>query len=269
MSRFFASVVILTILTAFKLPAQESFPAFDLPLPGGGKLLNTRTFNGPSLFGYMDGGAELYLEYGFSGAMICELGYDGEKIKAEIFKMKGVEEAFGIYSVSKFNCKSDPLTARYACQTKYQLQFCKGPYYVSIISGGGTSADSVRMITIANEISGKIADPEINLKEYLPSASDEEIRHDCVLVKGKLGIVNGAPDLEDYFAGISGYTALIVKKPGERIILVRFGDSESEDKFLELHKWGILRPEEGTRQMPGGERVQLLQKDHLYIIIPD
>jgi len=98
------------------------------------KISQERTFTKESLFGYMNGGAELYLEYGFDRLLVSELEVKGKDLKVEVYRMPSVDMAFGIYSVNIFRCDdSDPL-CQYYCQSDYQVQFHKGDYYVNIIN---------------------------------------------------------------------------------------------------------------------------------------
>ena len=142
----------------------------DLP---EARFSSSRTFSSEALYGYIDGGAELYLEYGFSVLSVTEIEYMHGKYKTEIYKMNGSEEAFGIYSVSKYRCLDMPALSEYTCRTKYQLQICKGPYYISIINGTGTKTDSIASVTIGKIITDKISDDEIDLSSYLPGINAE------------------------------------------------------------------------------------------------
>jgi len=185
----------------------------------------------------MNGGAELYLEYGFSMLSVMEIDLSGGKYKTEIYKMNGQEEAFGIFSVSKYRCMDMPDLSKFTCRTRYQFQICKGPYYINIINGTGNSSDSIASITIGKIITDKIMDKEIEFSGFLPGVSAEKLQSGCFLAKGRLGIVNGSPDLEDFFQEISDYAALIVDQDGKTIISVRFENKESYSKFIKLHNW--------------------------------
>jgi hypothetical protein len=246
---------------------QVLFPNIDSTDLAGLKILGSRTFRGPALFGYMDGGAELFLEYGFSGALINEVSLDGQKYKIEIFRMDGPEEAFGIFSVSKFSCKSFPTVARFTCQTRFQLQVCKGDYFISIINRGGSVIDSINMLRIGKAVSGKIAGHEIDLSAYLPETSLTDLQKDCFLARGKLGVVNGAPDLENFFKDSKDFSAVILNKQDQVIISVRFKSSESMADFLKLHGWDIRMISGENRKMKGAESVKLFNNNHLYIIV--
>lgn len=233
-SLFVSVIVILSFQVCFsQLP--EDFPSIDKNDLPGAKFSSARTYNGTSLFGYIDGGAELYLEYGFSIVSVTEILFMDGKYKTEIYKMNGPEEAFGIFSVSKYRCKDMPSLSKFTCRTKYQLQICKGPYYINIINGTGTRTDSIASLRIGKIITDKIQKEEIDLTGYLKNIPLETLQTKCFLAKGRLGIVNGSPDLEEFFQGINGYTAVILKGDEKTIISVKFSSNESYQKLLELH----------------------------------
>lgn len=241
----------------------EDFPALSLADLPGAVISSPRVFTGSSLFGYINGGAELYLEYGFSLATITEISMNGGKYKTEIFKMNGPEEAFGIFSVSKFRCIDMPAYSDHTCRTRYQLQICKGPYYISIINSGGTASDSTASALIGSLIAGRISGEEIDLLRYLPGIPGEKIKTDCFLAKGRLGIVNGAPELEDCFRGIRNFTAVVLKGEEANTLSVKFSDPDSMKKFTEIN--GI---EAAGAQPAAGEAklsVEYLTDNHIII----
>jgi hypothetical protein len=240
----------------------EDFPLIDKNDLPAAKFSSPRTFNGTSLYGYIDGGAELYLEYGFSAVWVTEINYMDGRYKTEIYKMNGPEEAFGIFSVSKYRCLDMPSLSKFTCRTKYQLQICKGSYYISIINGTGARSDSIASLTIGKIITDKIKDKELDFSSYLPGIPAEMTQTKCILAKGKLGIVNGSPDLEDFFQGINDYTAVIVKGNGKKVISVKFKNRESCQKFLDLHNWSDEKP--GT-----AETVKKIADFRLLIELPD
>lgn len=236
MARCLLNLLLLFLLFQQVYPqsSENGYPAItnaDLQV----KVPVYRKFTGTSLFGYIDGGAELYLEYGFSGALVNEISYKDGKYKIEIFKMTGPEEAFGIFSVSRYRCLTTPDISEYSCQSKYQLQFCKGPYYVSIINRTGTRTDSIIMPYLGKIISDKIADPEADLSVYLPGIARDLLRSSGFLAKGRLGIVNSLPDLEDLFRDIKDFTAVIMKDTDKTIISVKFNNPELCMKFQKLN----------------------------------
>ena len=224
-----------------------------------------RVFTGTSLYGYIDGGAELYLEYGFSEAVVSEVSFQGGKYKTEVYKMNGPEEAFGIFSVSKYRCLGMPSLSKFTCQTRYQLQLCKGPYYISIINETGSKLDSSAMLQIGTILTGKINESDPQFYDYLPGVPIDSLRSNCFLAKGRLGIVNGYPDLEDFFSGIIGYTAVIFNADNRIRLSVNFKNHELYLEFLKLHHWENVKLSAADQRLATGETLRLISENHLLI----
>ncbi len=258
---------LLLSLNAFT-QVPEKFPSVEKGEIPNAKILSVRQFTGESLFGYIDGGADLYLEYGFLSAEITEFGILDHYYKCEVFKMKGIDEAFGIYSVSKFRCLSSPAIASFTCQTHFQLQICKGPYYISIINKSGSSTDSLNSIKIGRLISDKIKEPSADLSAFFPGENTSDIQHNAVLVKGKLGLVNGAPDWEDYFRDVSGFYTVILPGGEKTTISVRFDSDSSFRKFCELHEIDSGKLSSPGYSIKDGNVVVLIDRNHLIIKSP-
>jgi hypothetical protein len=259
----------LSILIVFSIncTAQENvtFPSIDKNDLSDASFQLPKTYNGAALFGYIDGGAELYLEYGFSCVWVTEIGCMGGKFKTSIFRMNGSEEAFGIFSISRFRCKSMPPISFYTCQTPYHLQICKGPFYISIINSTGSKTDSIASCRIGEAIVSKISEPDVDLSVYLPGIKQDIINNSVTFVKGKLGLVNGAPLWEDYFSGVTGFSAVILTENKKTILSVKFNKQDNLAKFLLLHKWKVEDINENPEKMDSGEIVRKLGEYHLLI----
>jgi hypothetical protein len=214
-----------------------------------------KTYTGASLFGYIDGGAELYLEYGFSGAWVNELQIGPGKYTLEIYRMSGPEEAFGIFSVSRFQCKSTPPLTPFTCQTKYQLQICSGPFYINIINSSGNSMDSLTSLKIGAVMVSKIKEASAHPSDYLPGMPEGTVNSNAILVKGSLGLMNGAPDLADYFGEATRYTAVILKSAEETIVSAKFATPEVLNAFAKGHGWNLEALANGKACIFGTEKV--------------
>ncbi|MCJ7447304.1 MAG: hypothetical protein MUO72_06420 [Bacteroidales bacterium] len=262
----------LIIITSF-LPVialcqdPDGFPSIDKKDLPEAKFSTVRRFNGESLYGYIDGGADLYLEYGFTGVNVTEFTYLKGKYKVEIYKMNNPESAYGIFSVSRFRCRNRPDFSLLTCQNKYQLQICSGQYYISIINGSGTSADSTASIIAGRKIVDKISGPSIDLSEFFPGVSAETIRNESCLIKGRLGVINGSPEMEEYLRELNACTACIVNTPGKTLISARFETKEAYRNFGESHNWEMDRINFAPIEMPCGEQVKRLKDNHVLIEI--
>jgi hypothetical protein len=261
------SFILITISFACEAQIPADFPVIDNKDLPEAKFLPARYFTGESLFGYMDGGAELYREYGISDAVITELDLGSGHYKCEVFKMTGPEEAFGIYSVSKYRCLNSPPISPFTCQTHYQMQICKGSYYISIINKSGNKADSVNSLRIGMLLAEKISVPSADLSAFIPDANPDDLRNNAILAKGKLGLMNGATEWEEYFKDVTGYYTLIIKAKEKSLLSVRFSKPEDFQQFLKLHGWGTCDLSVNGVRMLGGEIIRLLSENQLLIEI--
>lgn len=245
-----------------------SFPGIDESDLPDASFKAARVYTGASLFGYINGGAELFREYGFSDAWITELHYMGGKYITEIYRMTGPEEAFGIYSVSRYRCRNTPSLSPFACQTPYQLQICKGPYYISIINSTGSSNDSIASLRIGQAIVRKIPERTADIRYYLPDVSTEVINRDALLVMGELGFMNGAPDLGAYLGETTGYYAVILRQENQTMVSVRFLSREELETFMSGKGWYLGPMADGASVVPSGATVTRISENHVLIRLP-
>lgn len=212
----------LPVLTAGDLPEAD--------------ITGTREYSDESLYGYIDGGAELYIEYGFDTLFITDIVFNGAEIKAEVYRMKDTEAAFGIFSVSRFKCSGESDMTEHYCQTQYQLQFCKGCYYVSIVNNTATKAEQNLSVHIASILLDRIKDESFNASSFFTDEPTPELMKTAVLVRGRLGLFNGAYGLSENLEECNGYTALIIKPAGRNIVSIRFDSETSMRQFLDKEK---------------------------------
>jgi hypothetical protein len=165
------------------------------------------------LWGYMDGGADLYFEYGFVKLCVQEIKFADEKFTVRIFEMSDSEAAFGIWSVNHSKCDSSDIFNNFLCRTKYQVQFAKGRYYISVISESGSRKAQVSGYLVARTLNEKIKEKEFKIpKEFV---SDELSLYTINLkfIKGELGLKNGYPDWEEFFDKDEKFKIFILQLP--------------------------------------------------------
>lgn len=226
-----SSILLLLIFSLSSL-AQTTESRQALSAIEGIGEVRSRTFTETSLYGYINGGAELYLEYGFDTLVVTELVRNGRDIKVEIYRMKDPEAAFGVFSVSRFRCNGGPGLTEHLCRSAYQLQFCKGPFYVSIINDTGTMEDRETADEIATGILGSIPQASFNPTLFFKEPLDDETMRGAVLVRGPLGLYNGIPELSDTFGDATGYTAFMIQSGGRIRASLRFENPASATEFL-------------------------------------
>ena len=84
---------------------HPDFQCLDPGLPEGMEITRVRNFEGSGLYGFMNGGSELFLEYGFTHLVEQSLTYQGLNFVVEYYLMEKPEQAYGIYSVHTFKCR--------------------------------------------------------------------------------------------------------------------------------------------------------------------
>ena len=117
----------------------------------GWKLQEQTVYDDSTLYEYINGGAELYLSYGFEE--LLHLRYeqsDQPEIIVDIFHMGKSQQAFGVFSHSR-----EVIDSTYGQGSQYTaglLLFWKGPYYVSILASPETPASKETVNQLATLI---------------------------------------------------------------------------------------------------------------------
>ena len=91
-------------------------------------------YRGNHLYEYINGGADLYLEYGFDRAASLEYkGPNDAVIIVDIYRMASPKAAYGIFSLNS-GLKYTPVldVGTIGALTPYQFTFCEGEYFVTV-----------------------------------------------------------------------------------------------------------------------------------------
>lgn len=207
---------------------QEDIPAMS--------ITRNQVFDGSSLWGYMNGGADIYLEYGFDKLRVEEFSGEGENIKLELFKMHDPLSAFGIYSIKTYKCKESEVLTSPDCLNAYQYQLLYGDYYFQIINESGSVKAGQFMKQIAEILLKRLEKYELFLPLKFLTDSLEFSLNEIKMIKGELGIQNNASSLANYLKGITEYQVYIAKTGHEgenrTYYEIIFSDSKMKGEFL-------------------------------------
>lgn len=135
--RIAATFFLLFALTCGALSAEENVPEYlpqDLEFREWMWSETPALYIGGGLFGYINGGAEIFHEYNFEELWLARYSDGGEgEITLEVYRMKTPEEAFGIFSVKRSGQeKNSPKISSINWVTAAQINLAKGPFYVNI-----------------------------------------------------------------------------------------------------------------------------------------
>ena len=157
MSRF--SVVFGYLLFSVLLAAS---PVTRAMLPEGWDIQGQpRVFNGNDLYGYINGGSELFLEFGFNRLTAYRLQSPAGELVLDLYEMTDPVGALGIYLAK---CSPETPVAGLDVRNsgdKYQLAVLKGRWFAFIQNHAGDSAyipDMKRLAVILNgHLDGTVA----------------------------------------------------------------------------------------------------------------
>jgi len=198
-------VVLLAALTLF----LTSYPLCAQEL----MVTRERTFTGTALYGFMNGGSDLYLEYGFKELRALEVTYKGEQFSIEMYRMPSPEDAFGIYSLHTFRCNCADTLSQLNCFSSHQMQAVMGDVYYSIVyekSAVRFKKEAAELLAIYSR-GVEIRAPKIPA-ELL--STEKQVSGRVKYVRGNLALINAAGDLVPLLEGISDYKLWISETGG-------------------------------------------------------
>jgi hypothetical protein len=155
------------------------------------------TYNGKALYGYIDGGAELYYEYGFRRATVQEVVQDSLRIHLEIFEMDSPEGAAGIFSVTNQGCLRDSFWD-FKCASRFQAQSARGRYFIRAANVAGTPAEEALTRAVARLAVSKAGDTVYTPPSLFLDSLFQQGRESFMVARGPLGVQNGLPDWADF-----------------------------------------------------------------------
>jgi len=164
----------------------------------------TRVFTGADLFAHINGGAELFLEFGFEDLTVCKYSNDSNFLDLEVYKMDNHLAALGIY-LSKTG-RETPLMEISARNTAspFQIVITSGQFFIMVNNFSGQVQQQSLMINLAQTLVSQIdGSDSIDLFSYLP---DEN------LVEGSQVIFRGPFGLQSIYTFGKGDVLLLAGK---------------------------------------------------------
>jgi hypothetical protein len=151
--------------------AQVIIPQDDFA-PGWRRSGKPSTFIKADLFNHIDGGAELFLEYGFEKLLVQRYARGKSELTLEVYEMESPEAAMGIYLMK---CGQEtPLSGIRARNSgeKSQLTILKNKYFVYVNNFDGDAKKLPAMVALANTALESIREvPAEGWLEELPKES--------------------------------------------------------------------------------------------------
>ncbi len=236
-NKLFITILILYLLVSTS-PAQinNDFPKLvesDFP---GSRITREQIFDGGGLWGYINGGADLFLEYGFDKLFLQEIEIDTYRFKIEFYKMNTIEAAFGVYSVSHFKCEDTDTNIKYNCITPFQIQTAISNYYISIINKNGSKEEQTISKKLWSKLISKIPKIEFTPPTFFTNKKLLPILSTMKYFNGNLAIQNGIYDWYDRFEKLSDCKIYLLLLEVKSVIIylsqISFSSEDDLNSFL-------------------------------------
>ena len=225
----FAVMAVFLATGVLRAQTSESPLSGLLPDPSGldGWVIKdeAQAYEGDDLYLYIDGGAEIYREYGFAEVLVQEYkDREGKNLSLEIFRMTSPEGAYGMYTFKRSPQGTPVSIGAEGHLDDYYLNFWKGYFLVTITGQDESPATRRGLLELARAVAGKIqgpSDPALLVSELpQPGLIKTSVRY----FKGYLGFMNNYPSLGKeafrFQEGVrgdysSGASLFILKYPSE------------------------------------------------------
>ncbi|MEZ7873968.1 MAG: hypothetical protein QMB47_03145 [Bacteroidales bacterium] len=200
-------------------------------------ILKERIYKGEALYGYMNGGSDLYLEYGFRELSVLDINFKGNIYSVEMYDMSNPESAFGIFSQNAFKCKPYDKIYKCDCTSPKQYQAIKGKFYLSVVYENNSEASRADAYEIAEymfnkyEAQGEFVTPDIVLKNLKPEDKLSQVLKYCCAPISLSNSISGRMYL---FEDLNSYKVWILRKEDEsKIVSIKFNSEKDAELFLE------------------------------------
>jgi hypothetical protein len=190
-------------------------------------------FAGEELFDYIDGGAEIYFEYGFEKVTVQDYTRGEDLITAEVYRMKG--DAFGIFTLLKSENDEFLEIGNEGAQSDYYLLVWCGSRLVAVTAQSEFEGrrEAVRLIAagVTENLAadGKRAELMDILPEQNRVASSEKY------IVGPIGLQNVAPLAARIFSGYAEIASAHYGSEGDQpspLLVMRYPDAGASDAAL-------------------------------------
>lgn len=210
MSRRYSSLLLVLAFLPCPVAAQAEMPVLVQGEIPGLEVRSVRTFVGDALYGFIDGGADLYNEYGFDRLAVQELELQDQTYFLEVYRMADAGGAFGIFSVSHGECMPADSLPPSSCVAPSVVQWAHSRYFVRIAAAARSSSAQAGGLLLARRMAAKISGESWTIPP-LPAAAGATERT-LVLARGVLGIQNGFDQWSRLVQGLEDFEAAIVSR---------------------------------------------------------
>jgi hypothetical protein len=241
MNRMYSLVSFLTLclcitsLSPRPVTGQGSQPSLTEKDVPGWTVEKPDSYNANQLFGYINGGAELYLEYGFKRVTAWRCVKQKQEFVADVYEMATPAAAFGMWSISKRNCPSTLPKAKWSCITDNQILFVRGAHLVNItlFDRSGDTRQTARKA--AEALLSRIRGKDHTFPQQLTTRAMTRHTAEVRLFQGPLAVQGSIPNWGGFLEGIQRFDlhhlSIGTGRKASEAGLLRFRSPRDLDRF--------------------------------------
>lgn len=184
-NRFSSLFILLALCSPFfassgiPLPRGEAIPGWE---PQGPQL----RFIPSTLFNYINGGAEIFNEFGFQELTVQNYQKNGQEITVELYRMDGAPAALGLFYRQGGQNQGLPSDPVHLARSPYQWTLSQGAWFVQINAPANSRNLEREMEAFAADIKAQITPETVHLFDILPT--EGRISGSEFLVRGLYGM---------------------------------------------------------------------------------
>lgn len=249
--------------------APLKLEAKDLP---GWEIGTAETYDAKGLYGYINGGAEIYLEYGFRRVLGQRAARERHELQCDIYEMVNAEAAFGMFSTLRGRCSSTLPGTAWHCVTPEQILFAKGKYLVSVVPYDRSSETRDAAMKAARALAGRIREAEYRVPKPFGDAPFSTSTKTLRFIRGPLAMQSVLGDWLPWFDGIDRFemSHVTIGDGGRRTeaAVVAFRSKRDADRFLAqtglsgsapVNKWNVNAKKDLSARRQGDRRIDVLR----------
>ena len=263
---------LVLILIPAGVAAQQSLGDLAAYLPPVGELAGwslveaPQNYRGEELFRMIDGGADIYHEYGFKQILAAEyLDQAGKPIKLEIYEMQSPAAAFGIYTFKIGQGGKELKIGQEACLQDYYLNFWKGDLLVTIVGPDPEEKTIQSVLDLAKAVEARI--PETGQR---PDLTESLLRQPLAFsqpryIRGPLGLMASYIfDTKNIFRVSEG---VIGKVKDCRAFVFRYADDKQSAEVFTQAVAGFDAGSKFTDKTLAGDQYSMVDRESDFILI--
>ncbi len=218
------ATVLLALASGFAVAAEDpaTIVAKLRPATGWTAPEPARTAVSATLFDLIDGGAELYQEYGVNRVVSWQFeNATRSTIQIELYEMVDAPAAYGVFSLMQSGTFARATLGQGSLRFGYYAAFWSGPYFASVTGAQKDPATQAEVDRLAAELAATLpreaAEPAWFAR--LPATGLQERKY----FRGRIGLSNiPAGPAAELFAPKEGLCATY---PGVQLLLLHYPDA--------------------------------------------